>query len=506
MNGQRWRRWLYRVLALLWGTLAWGMLPGGARADNCSSLSDCYGTVASGLAATVGIALILATVVSLPSILSALESLAARSLGLDPTEAAKSAAADVPQHRPAQRHYPPGQRPHLVQAALISRAVAARPLARQPSAAARARDWLAGEGVSRLTRHTRDALRRLAVQYAALSRRAASAHCVWRPLETGHDLARGVPPAPPPAALPAAPGQESFVLPILPGWLPPANRRGKRTCHAPCHRPPPASPPSRSISPGCRAACHRRRPIRILAMPRSHQRRSTHHHTARAVSRAAISRAVCSQANRWRTLAATISPPPTSRATRQRRSHRWHAARSQAARRPRRDNHRPISARASIFQPPARRRARLPRKLTSARAITRPRRATSRSVAGRPRHPRRGKSCSQRQCPGSRPQPRARPGAPRQPVAGPSAHAIGPQHGHGRGSRAAGTRPGPALTTRRTWPPLRKVSVARSPAARTAVLPPAKHCAAWDLMRARRWTSAARSWCRRPTLPGACVS
>ena len=28
MNGQRWRRWLYRVLALVWGALAWGMLPG----------------------------------------------------------------------------------------------------------------------------------------------------------------------------------------------------------------------------------------------------------------------------------------------------------------------------------------------------------------------------------------------------------------------------------------------------------------------------------------------
>lgn len=77
---RRLRLWLYRVAATLLGTLVWATLPGGVSADNCSGLSDCYGTVASALAATVGIALVLATVVSLPSILSALESMAARSL------------------------------------------------------------------------------------------------------------------------------------------------------------------------------------------------------------------------------------------------------------------------------------------------------------------------------------------------------------------------------------------------------------------------------------------
>ena len=294
-----------------------------------------------------------------------------------PTDAASTPAGPTPP--------PAGPAPTLGLAALISRALVTPTCSSWRSAAARARGWLAGEGFSRLTRHTRDALRRLAGQHAALSRRAACQPTAFgspRPATISRGACRQHPHRPrrPPRR------DRIFRPPCLPGWLPPANRRGKRTCHAPCHRPPPASPPSRSISPGCRAACPPAPPSESRPCPdhtsvvQPITTRRGRYRGQRSLARRAARRTA---GGRW----LLSSPPPTSRATRQRRSHRWHAARSQAARRPRRDNHRPISARAGIFQPPARRPARLPRKLTSAPAITRPRRATSRSVAARPRHP-----------------------------------------------------------------------------------------------------------------------
>ncbi|HEY7982856.1 MAG TPA: hypothetical protein VID73_01730, partial [Ktedonobacterales bacterium] len=208
MSGQRWRRWLYCVLALLWGALAWGMLPGGARADNCSSLSDCYGTVASGLAATVGIALILATVVSLPSILSALESLAARSLGLDPTEAAKSAATDAastpagptpPPAGPAPTPGPGGVDLSRTGYADLSRG--SHPLPPAPEAGSLAKG---SPGSLDTPGMPYEGSQANTPRYPVAPPQPAA----FGGPETGHDLARGVPPAPPPAAPPAAPGQD----------------------------------------------------------------------------------------------------------------------------------------------------------------------------------------------------------------------------------------------------------------------------------------------------------
>jgi hypothetical protein len=87
-DARRGRLRRYRLGALALGALAWAALPGAAGADNCSGLGDCYPTVAAGLAATVGIALVLAVVVSLPSILASLEALAA---GSHPGEATDEA-------------------------------------------------------------------------------------------------------------------------------------------------------------------------------------------------------------------------------------------------------------------------------------------------------------------------------------------------------------------------------------------------------------------------------
>jgi hypothetical protein len=208
MSGHRWRRWLYRVLALLWGTLAWGMLPGGARADNCSSLSDCYGTVASGLAATVGIALILATVVSLPSILSALESLAARSLGLDTTEAAKSAATDVASTPAGPSPLPTGPAPtpgpggvDLARGGGANLSHGGHPLPPAPETGS-------------LAKGSPGSLDSPGMPYEG-SQSNTPRYPIAPPQptafggpEAGHDLARGVPPAPPPATSPAAPAQD----------------------------------------------------------------------------------------------------------------------------------------------------------------------------------------------------------------------------------------------------------------------------------------------------------
>ena len=201
MNGRRWRRWLYRVLALLWGALAWGMLPGGVRADNCSSLSDCYGTVASGLAATVGIALILATVVSLPSILSALESLAARSLGLDTTEATKAAAHDATATPAGPTPPPTGPAPgpggvNLAHPGGADLSRGGHPLPPAPESGS-------------LAKRPPGSLDAPGMPYEG-----SQAHTPRYPVappqpaafggpETGHDLSRGVPLAPPPAATPA---------------------------------------------------------------------------------------------------------------------------------------------------------------------------------------------------------------------------------------------------------------------------------------------------------------
>ncbi|MGN6696728.1 MAG: hypothetical protein ACTHMR_01095 [Thermomicrobiales bacterium] len=211
MNGRRWRRWLSRALALLWGALAWGLLPGGARADNCSSLGDCYGTVASGLAATVGIALILATVVSLPSILSALESLAARSLGLDTTEATKAASHDATA-TPVGPTPPTGPAPgpggmNLARPGGVDLSRGGHPLPPAPESGSLAKGppgSLDSPGMPYEGSQAHTPRYRVAPPQPA----------AFGGPETGHDLSRGVPPATPaqdlspahPAGL-AAPGQ-----------------------------------------------------------------------------------------------------------------------------------------------------------------------------------------------------------------------------------------------------------------------------------------------------------
>ena len=60
------------LLGLVAAALAVTLLPRRVLADNCGSLSDCYGVIAAAIAAAVAIAAIIALIVFLPEILAAL--------------------------------------------------------------------------------------------------------------------------------------------------------------------------------------------------------------------------------------------------------------------------------------------------------------------------------------------------------------------------------------------------------------------------------------------------
>jgi hypothetical protein len=79
-------------------TLFGALLPRLAQADNCGSLSDCYGTIAAGIAAAIAIAAIVAVIVFLPEILAALEigaEAAAAEAAAAEAAAAEAAAAEA---------------------------------------------------------------------------------------------------------------------------------------------------------------------------------------------------------------------------------------------------------------------------------------------------------------------------------------------------------------------------------------------------------------------------